>query len=466
MVGLGASAVCSRASLAQVQSPKGRETGNWGTYLRPFAADSLWNSRPAAPVLGDFVVPKSDYFPSVSEGAYGTGVFLAQSGDRPATITGLPGQKGLWNPDAEGYQDVIIPRWPVNVMPAEGNDGHAEVVDPVLKVVHSFWQLRRIDGRWCAAQYAWTRLDGRGWGDPAHYFQGARAAAVPTTAGLIRKHEVADGLPMYSHALALSLTFNALSPKPSYIFPATSGDSGADKSNSGQIPEGALLMLPDTFDAGSIANADLRKVVQTLKIYGAYVVDRNHGTPFGIYVETGAGYNLHRGGWSNVVAADLDRIRQALRQVVSAGGWIDGNGKRFVPERNLNLLSMRGPWRNGTVVTPGAFDSWAQAVVFPPSPNRVLLDNVSGRGMNTVHWGIPEAGARYRLTANCIGGAKMRMLLHDRKTAVSLFDSGELGEAESVAFEWPAQPAALVLHAIGGVGQPSSVRGHLVAASK
>ncbi len=52
----------------------------------------------------------------------------------------------------------------------------------------TFWQLKQQTGNGSATQYAWTRLNGSGWGDPAHYFQGARAAAVPTAAGLIRAH--------------------------------------------------------------------------------------------------------------------------------------------------------------------------------------------------------------------------------------------------------------------------------------
>ena len=55
--------------------------------------------------------------------------------------------------------------------------------------------------------------------------------------------------------------------------------------NSGQTPEGALLMLPQSFDIDKTRNATLKKVAKTLKTYGAYVVDRNHGTPFAIYFE-------------------------------------------------------------------------------------------------------------------------------------------------------------------------------------
>ena len=61
---------------------------------------------------------------------------------------------------------------------------------------------------------------------------------------------------------------------------SASADGGAEKSNSGQIPEGALLMLPAGFDTRRISTPALRKIAETLKRHGGYVVDRNEGTPF------------------------------------------------------------------------------------------------------------------------------------------------------------------------------------------
>src|SRR5690606_36727540 len=107
---------------------------------------------------------------------------------------------------------------------------------------------------------------------------------------LIRKHEIDNGDSMYRHALAMSLSFNALSPNPTYGFPATSADTNAARENSGRIPEGALMMLPPSYDTQKIVTPALRKVAETLKTYRAYVVDRNFGTPYFIYVENGAGF--------------------------------------------------------------------------------------------------------------------------------------------------------------------------------
>ena len=441
-------------------------TPQWGSFLTPFAADSLWNARPVSPVLGDAVIPKSSYFPSVSAGAYSTGVFLSQATDGAMVVQGPSGKPGVWDPDAEAFRKTVtIARWPDQVAPAAGSDGHADIVDPSSGIIHSFWQLKLEDGKWLAAQYSWTRLDGSGWGDPAHYIQGARAAGVPTSAGLVRKHEINDGQLVYRHALAMSLTFNGLAKNPAYIFPATSADNNAATTNSGQIPEGALLMLPPAYNTAQIANPALRKIAETLKLYGAYVVDRNYGTPFAIYVENGADFNLHGGGWNNAVANELDRIRSSLRPVVSTQLWIDGNDQPFVPQKTLNLLSMRGPWQGQNGPALGLYDTWAQAVVFPTTGQRTVQTNYTSRGLNAVLWAIPQAGDSYRLTVASTGGAKLRFQLRN-KAGAWLFNSGEMVNGQSATFAWPADDARMVLHAISGVGNTSSVKAALLKSAQ
>jgi len=446
--------IVSSANLAT----KGQPTG---TYGRLFAADSLWNSRPVEPVLGNDVIPKSDYFPNVAEGGWSTGLYLAKPGDPSVVVSGLPGKNGVWDVDAEETHDVTVAHWPADLVPASEADGHADIVDPVLGVVHSFWQLKKVDGRWIASLYAWTPLNGRGWGDPSHYYQGARAAAVPAAAGLMRRHEINDGDAMYRHALAISLTYNALSANPTYVFPATSADHDAATTNSGKIPEGTLLMLPPSFDAQKLATPELRKVAETLKVYGAYVVDRNVGTPFAIYVELGSGFKLHKTGWNNATAADLDGMREALRPVLSTKGWLDANDRPFTPNRNLNLLSMRGPWTLKSGSGAGRFDTLRQAVVFNAT-DRVVQVNDTGRGLQPVVWALPVPGRNYRLTSVTSGGGMLRITLRDKASSAVLFDSGDLADRAVKTFKWPSN-AAIVVTATSGASGPSTVRGELVA---
>ncbi len=137
-------------------------------FEHPFAADSPWNLRPQRPVLGTHGLPVTRFAPFVGPGAYSTGVFRASPGDPPMRVTGAPGSPGLFRVDEGEYRDLVLPHWPADLRAATGDDGHADLIDEASGRVHSFWQLRRIDGRWCATSYAWSALAGRGWPDPAH----------------------------------------------------------------------------------------------------------------------------------------------------------------------------------------------------------------------------------------------------------------------------------------------------------
>jgi hypothetical protein len=434
----------------------------WGSFLTPFSADSRWNSRPINPVLSEPVIPASDYVPSVSTGAYSTGIFEAVASDPPMTVTGPSGMAGIWDADMETFRpSITLPHWPANVLPAVGTDGHADVADISTGIIHSFWQLKQTGTGWTATQYAWSKINGSGWGNPAHYFQGARATGVATSAGLIRKHEIDDGRSMYQHALAMSLTFNALGKTPPYVFPATSADKDALTVNSGTVPQGALLMLPRSFDMTKLTNPRLRKIAETLKTYGAYVVDRNYGTPFIIYVENGSGFDLHNGGWNNAVAVQLDYIRTQLRRVVAHDGWLDGNGVGYTPQRNFNLLSMRGPWVAESGAPLGVYGSWAQALVFPALPERVQQTDYSSRALNKVSWATPHQGDNFKVIARTTGGGKLRLRIKNQQ-GVWLFDSGELDNGSASYFTWPSEDASVVVIAISGVNVVSTVRGDLV----
>lgn len=117
----------------------------------------------------------------------------------------------------------------------------------------------------------------------------------------------------------MSLTCTCLANgvgSPAYVFPATSAAANT---------EGAPLVLPPSFNSSAIVNADLKKIVETLELYGAYNVDRNDGTQFAIFVESDASFSLMPKGWNNQIARQLDQIHAGLRQVVSAKDFIDAN---------------------------------------------------------------------------------------------------------------------------------------------
>jgi hypothetical protein len=454
-------------SVAQAQTNYAATTG-FGNYYQLFTADSPWNSRPTNPTLGTYQIKKPVYNPTwvpvVSGGALSVGVFMAKASDPAVTIYGKTGQTGVADPDSGVYRNITLPHWPAGVVPATGGDGHADIVDVTTGILHSFYQLRVTNGRWTAAMYSWTRVDGRGFGDADHWSQGARASGVAPAAGLIRKHEIDDGAAYYKHALAMSLPSQTMSngiSSPSYVYPATAADSNA-ATHTGMIPLGARMMLPASFDTSKLSTPALRKVANTLKIYGAYVVDTNYDTAFAINVENGANFNLMPTGWDGNVVAGLELIRAALRQVTAAQSWVDGNGKTVAAPAPASILSMRGTWgiTGGYTAGPGSFQTWQQAIVFPTTANRISQTTYTN--ISKVSWAKPIVGETMRFKSVATGGARIRLQVKTGNAVA--FDSGYLQNDTAATFAWPSTSAgaiSLVLIAESGVNTASSARGVL-----
>jgi hypothetical protein len=456
----------------------------FGNFLRPFHSTSPWNRRPINPTFDPFVIPADLYPPNIGEGPYSAGAFEAAASDPAVTVYPLPGAKGVWDPDGEVWlPSVTIPRWPANATPSTSGDGHCDIVDSVTGMVYSLWTLKSIDGRWCATQCAWTKITDTGWGDPAHHYQGARAVGVAPIGGLIRKHEVNDNKANYEHVLSMSLTFSGLggggkTNTPAYVHPGTSADEYAWSRNYGQIPEGALVMLPPDFDSNVLCTHQLRKVANTLKKYGARVVDQNDGVPFFIYVENGSGYNImgnDPSGWNWAVVNDLHRMREALRMVTGAERWVAGaiNGVEatlpaLVPQ---NTLSMRGTWRlesetdHKSTNAGGAFyDTWSQSLKFPATTEPIKLINSSSRNISKVSWAELKSGDKVQITAKATGGAKLCLIIWGWVNGKNqqVHDTGLLCDGQSRTLVLPPGWWYTFYAESGGEGVPSEISGAMV----
>ncbi|USX13004.1 Atrophin-1 multi-domain protein [Oxalobacteraceae bacterium OTU3CAMAD1] len=446
---------------AQAQNTYDSPTG-WGNYNRMFSVDSPWNTRPLKPKLGTFELRKPvfnpGWIPAVGGGDYSLTVFKATANDKPVTVHNVP------DPDSAKTRNIVLPHWPAGVTAASGSDGHADIVDTQTGIVHSFFQLKYVGGKWTATMYSWSRLDGRGWGDAVHWSQGARASGVPASGGLIRKHEIDDGAELYRHVLAMALPSQSLANgigQPTYVYPATTADTTA-YSNTGAIPLGTRIMLPAWFDHTTITNPALRKIANTLKIYGAFVVDRTYDTAYSIYVENGAKFTLMPNGWDTRVVADLERMRSALRPVVWSETWVNGAGKPLANVEKPGVLSMRGDWQvQGGGVGPGSFDTWQQALTFPYTEKKLSQINYS-TGASHVSWAKLKTGEMMRFTSVASGGATIRLQV--RVGNALYFDSSYLGDGSSATFAWPNSSLgkiSVVLLADSGVYTASKVRGVL-----
>ena len=355
-------------------------------------------------------------------------------------------------------------------------------MDATTGIIHSFWCLQKLNGQWIAAQYAWSKLTDSGFGDPAHHYQGARAVGVAPIGGLIRKHEVNDNKANYEHVLSMSLTFSGLggggpTNTPAYVHPGTSADEHAWSRNHGQIPEGALVMLPPDFDTSVLVTHQLRKVANTLKKYGARVVDQNDGVPFFIYVEIGSGYNImgnDPSGWNWPVVEDLHRIREALRMVTGAERWAAGaiNGVEAtlpapVPQ---NTLSMRGTWRlesepdHKSTNAGGAFyDTWSQSLKFPASAEPIKLINSTSRNISKVSWAELKSGDKVQITAKATGGARLKFIIWGWVDGGNkVVHNISLGDGESRTVTMPPGWWYTFYAESGGGGVPATLSGTMI----
>lgn len=444
------------ASLTQAQAQT-TPAPAFGTYQKPFAADSLWNSYPVNPVFDTWEIPATTWNPAIQGGAFSSGIFEAKATDGPMLIYPVAGATGVVDTDTEMRTPTYtIPHWPANTAPATGGDGHADIIDASLNRIYSFSNLKKnAEGKWTATRVSWTPLTGSGWGDPAHYYQGSRAAGPAPTGGMIRIAEANDGKPMYDHALSMSLDFTGLlAGEDRYTYPATAADTPVPgKPNTGRIPEGARVMLPPNFDLSKITDARLLKVARTLMKYGAYVVDRNDNTPFVIYVEIGA-------PWSNSPPDQLNLVRKSLRRVLGQSGHIDGNGKPRVPESRVNLLSLRGAWTliDG-VGSQGVYDTFSQSLVWGTTTTRPMTQiNYSNWGLGRVANKFPKAPKRYKLYVESTGGTTMSMTM---QVGTVKTETLQLGNGQSQTVVWPDQAKAFFT-AKKPVGGPASLKARLI----
>lgn len=453
------------------------QTAQFGTFNKPFSADSPWNIRPIGPVLDTYVPPLSppaNNAPAVTSGIYSTAAFEGKAEHPAMVVYPLVSQSsGIWDPDArENYASVTIPHWPPELVPAAGGDGHADIIDTTTGRIYSFWQLKYDSGQWRAKQYAWSELNGKGWPDPSHVYQGARAVGVPTIGGVIRINEVNDGDEIYRHALAMSMSKEVLGHTPTYVYPATSADNYASTNHTGQIPEGALMMLPADY-VSQTTNPALKKVIDTLKVYGARVIDENDGTPFVIYIENGAPvsfYSSDNQSANNAVYAELERVRQSLRQVTTAYSFVDGNGNpttTYESSPTANLLSMRGPWALTSGAQLGKFNTFSQSLEFPAAPAQVVQSNGNGTGISGgsvanggVTWARPVPGATYRLTAYGTGGASISIQTYSGGTSVG--QTNYITDGQSRTFTWPATGGWAVVWARSAAGQAGTIRATMI----
>lgn len=445
VTGPGATPVASPAAAAKAVATPASRPANSAPSL--FSAQSPWNSTPIKPKLGSNKLPAARQIPWIEESAYSSKIFRAAANDSPMTVIA----DDIANQLQAG--SVTIPRFPAATMPATGQDGHCEILDPIDGTLHSFYQLRRTAGTWRAGKYARTSAQGSGWGTVANP-DNVRAAGCSTAGGLLLASEL--GLDIVPHALAIGMDKNAFMSGP--VWPATLQDyTGATtyKGIPGQrFAMGRLLMLPATFDVDKLGLPESRAIARTLKKYGGYIVDATVGS-LNFYAEIGSGWNKSyvNGKYSSTFSPDMQAIKAALRQVIEHNGFLDRDGKPYVPTplRSMNLLSMRGPWQgyNGSR-SFGKYDAatdlfQAEATAEPRTVRQLLNvhDEADRFGYKRQNWNLnPEPGVRYLVRA--IGAGDITATLAVNSKSFKRYGAtAKLAPGGSVAFTWPTDPATV-----------------------
>ena len=144
----------------------------------------------------------------------------------------------------------------------EGGDRHAIVVDPVNRTLYEFYQMKKTNAGWQAAQASvfdlkTNKLRPDGW-------TSADAAGLPVFPAVVRYDELQRG--MVEHALRVTVRRT----RRAYVHPAT---HFASRLNDPDLPRmGERLRLRADFDVSGFS-PPVRAILKGLKKHGMFVAD-------------------------------------------------------------------------------------------------------------------------------------------------------------------------------------------------
>jgi hypothetical protein len=144
----------------------------------------------------------------------------------------------------------------------EGGDRHALVVDPVGRMLYEFYQLRRTDGGWQAAQASVfdlksNRLRPEEW-------TSSDAAGLPVFPAVVRYDELKRG--EVEHAMRVTV----VRTRRAYVYPARHFASRLTDENLPRM--GERLRLRKDFDIAGFS-PEVQAILKGLKKYGMFVAD-------------------------------------------------------------------------------------------------------------------------------------------------------------------------------------------------
>jgi hypothetical protein len=144
----------------------------------------------------------------------------------------------------------------------EEGDRHAIVVDPVNRMLYEFYQMRKTDGGWVAAQASIfdlksNKLRPDGW-------TSSDAAGLPVYPSVVRYDELQRGV--VEHALRVTV----VRTRRAYVYPAT---HYASRLTDESLPRmGERIRLRRDYDTSGFSR-EVQTILKALKRYGMFVAD-------------------------------------------------------------------------------------------------------------------------------------------------------------------------------------------------
>lgn len=243
--------------------------GAWEVGMRPFAANSLWNT----PIAGKVKYTEIDWFARPTEAfwvnwsQYSPAIYVAKRTDPVYTITTT--KDAGWTKAGTRFRV----RMPADAVGAAGTDAEMIVIDGTR--VCNFWQFGGLDkAKRTATTSAFAEDDvitGTGFGSVRQRrAAGTTGAGSSLLAGLLVEEEFRRGEIEHAIHLALDVDYNMPSPLEQALYPAIQADGWA---GIGVTREGEHYAIPPTTEAPTFHSEIGAKMFRAMKTYGAFNVD-------------------------------------------------------------------------------------------------------------------------------------------------------------------------------------------------
>jgi hypothetical protein len=256
-----ADAICSALEVFPADNPWNQVVSDWP--LHPNSKNiiaSIGEQKPLRynPDMGFILVPPSQ--PRVEVKIVG---YPGESDKGPFPVpdsTPIEGWPGYYQRCESGKSPTLedIQR---DVLKQDG-DRHASIVDPVNRMLYEFYQMKKTDRGWQAAQSSIfdlksNRLRPDGW-------TSTDAAGLPIFPATVRYDEIQRGI--VEHAMRVTV----VTTRRAYVAPATHFASRHEDKN---LPcMGERIRLKQDFDISGFS-PDVQAILKGLKKYGMFVAD-------------------------------------------------------------------------------------------------------------------------------------------------------------------------------------------------